>query len=591
MDTLKYFDFFSIKFSFYTNRQPKHQNIFGGIMSLIYFLTCIGIFISFSLDDLCQLNPITSISEVPDAKTNVVNMHKEKIWIPFRILTNGNNFIDHRGTINIIAYYVEGKNNEKFGMKLNHHVLNYKLCNETSMINSTDIFKIKVPLNELFCIENDDVLFGGSWNDDFINYLEINLYLCNDDIYFNESNPRCTKISELLKNINTYNTLSFDFYYPVIQFQPTNLKIPISIIYKNYIYQLSTYSYKIEKLYIQEHILSDDKNFIYTDYKNSSCWGISSLYGDDYLFSNQLDPIMKKNPSKIFTMEIFMDDGLVFYTRTYKKIISIISNVFPIFRFILYFFNFITKHIKMSKTKRKLAGFIFENIEKTPKKLFEKKIKESDKNLNQQNNKIIIESNKSKENLINNIVNKNNLLQDNNNIKINNELKENDNNNKSDAFLNDENAIKNLNRNEILLMNKKRKSIEIVEPSKIITLPKKKDKLKNKKPKYLFPYYYFFLDILFDKLIYPKKFFCLSKTYFTVYNFMSQIYDISTYIILFKQFNMLNKIIMDKMHEDEGFCPSKPYNKINIGNEKIVEKLNKDLGNKKSLLFSNNLIL
>ena len=141
MDTIKYMDFFSIKFSFYTNRQPKHQNIFGGIMSLIYILSCLGIFIGLSYEDLKRLNPITSISEIPDTETKLVNMNKEKIWIPFRIVTNEKNFIDHRDIINIIPYYVEGKDNEKLGMELKYHLLNYKLCNETSMINNTDIFK------------------------------------------------------------------------------------------------------------------------------------------------------------------------------------------------------------------------------------------------------------------------------------------------------------------------------------------------------------------------------------------------------------------------------------------------------------------
>ncbi len=580
MEFIKYLDFFSIKFSFYTNRQPKHQDTFGGIMSIIYFLSCIGIFIIFSYEDLGRLNPITSISEVSESETKKVNMNKEKIWIPFRIITNNKKFIDHRGILNVLAYYIEGKNQENLGMELKYHLINYKLCNETSMINSTDIFKIEVPLNELFCIDKDDIFFGGNWNDNFINYLEINLYLCKDDKYFKTSQQKCTTtISELIKNINI--PLSFDFYYPVIQFQPTNFKIPLSIIYKNYIYQLSTYSYKIEKLYIQEHILSDDRNMIYSNNKNSSYWGTSALNGDDYCISDTLDPIWNNNISKIYTMEIFMDSGLVYYTRSYKKIITIISNVFPMLKFMLYFFKLVTKHIKMSATKRKLAGFIFENSDKTPKKLLDKIIKESDKNEYRQSKQLIMELNKK-------------LKNSNDNVKKidtknkHNKSKDND-NNKSDVFLNKDNVINNLNKKDILIINKKDESNEPVE---IKPFPKKKKiPLKNNGNQLLFPFYYFLLDFFFDKLIFPTKFFCLKSIYFTVYNFMGQMYDISSYIILFKQFNFLNKIIMEKIHEDEGFCPKNPYNKINIGNKEIVEKLNKDLGNKKSLLFSNNLLL
>ena len=78
-------------------------------------------------------------------------------------------------------------------MELKYHSLNYKLCNETSMANKPNNYKIDVPLNELFCIEHTDILFGGNWEGNFINYIEINLYLCEDRIYFNSSDPRCAK--------------------------------------------------------------------------------------------------------------------------------------------------------------------------------------------------------------------------------------------------------------------------------------------------------------------------------------------------------------------------------------------------------------
>ena len=71
---------------------------------------------------------------------------------------------------------------------------------------------------------------------------------------------------------------------------------------------------------------------------------------------------------------------------------------------------------------------------------------------------------------------------------------------------------------------------------------------------------------------------------------MCQIYDISTHIILFKQFNSINKMFLQKIYEDNGVCPTKPYKKINKSDIKTFERLNKDLRNKKSILFSNNLL-
>ena len=282
MDFIKYFDFFTIKFHFYTNKQPKFRNIFGGIMNLIYLIICLVIFVGFSYEDIFKLNPISSKSEISNYNQKIVNLNEEKLWIPFRMVTYEEKFIDHRGLLFILPYFIEGKRNNLTGMDLKYNLLHYKLCNETSMINKSNNYKIDVPLNELFCIDENDIKFGGSWNGNILNYIEINLHLCEDGINFNSSDPRCTKIDNLLKYKNT--SWLFEFYYPVVQFQPTNLETPLEVIYRSYFYRLSSKTNKVERLYLQEHILSDDRSLITKKYKNSSCWGMSTFYGDDYFF-------------------------------------------------------------------------------------------------------------------------------------------------------------------------------------------------------------------------------------------------------------------------------------------------------------------
>ena len=63
-----------------------------------------------------------------------------------------------------------------------------------------------------------------------------------------------------------------------------------------------------------------------------------------------------------------MDDGLVYYTRTFKKLFIILSDFFPIFQFLLFFLKKFTQHIKMTLTKRKLIELIFENKKINQKK-------------------------------------------------------------------------------------------------------------------------------------------------------------------------------------------------------------------------------
>ena len=304
-------------------------------MNFLYMILCILILIIYGHDDLYRLTPITTKSEIPDSERKLVNMNDEKIYIPFRIVNYENQFVDHRGILYIIPYLIEGRFNSEIGMDLKYTLLNYKLCNETSIVNMPEMYKIDVPLNQLFCIEKDNMFLGGNWNDIFLNYIEINLYLCDEGIAFNSSDYRCSKIDNYLKKLNS--SLLFDFYFPIVQFQPKNLKNPVEIIYRNYYYRCSTYSYKIEKLYIREHVLSDDRSIFKSNYKNNSFWGKSTLYSDDYYLPTDFDPISdNSNTSRIYALNIYMDDGFVYYTRTFKKLFIIIADFFPIFRVLLF---------------------------------------------------------------------------------------------------------------------------------------------------------------------------------------------------------------------------------------------------------------
>jgi len=573
MDFIKYFDFFTVKFYFYTNKQPKFRNVFGGIMNLIYLFICFLIFLKFSYDDLFKLNPISSKSEITNLKQKVKakNLNEEKLWIPFRMVTYEEKFIDHRGLLYILPYFIEGKRNNSTGMDLKYNLLHYKLCNETSMINKSSNYKIDIPLNELFCIDENDITFGGSWNGNFLNYIEINLHLCQDGIDFNSSDPRCTTIDKLLNFKNT--SWLFEFYYPVVQFQPTNLETPLEVIYKSYFYRLSSKTHKVERLYIQEHILSDDRSLITKKYINSSCWGMSTLYGDDYYFSENIDHIAKSSSSRVYSLDIYMDFGLVYYTREYEKLFMILSNVFPLFRFVLYFIKKFTKHVKMSLTKRNLIQLIFENKIKSSKISVFKFGKLNQKiNLQKNNLHFLSKDEDSKEIIFNKKENFTKELIDNINPKGKSNISLNDKLNKKE--------LSNINpKKELILVNCSLNKNEATPKANTIII-------KPKKNKYLFPYYYYFLDFYFDKLINPQQFLCVSKRYFTVYNFMSHIYDISTHILLFNQFNLINNSIK-QIYEENGFCPIHPFKKINIKDEELMARIKEGLNKRdKSILFS-----
>ena len=588
MDFLRYCDFFNVKYNF--NYENKiNITIFGGLMGITFIIISIIVIIILSIDDIRKLNPITTKSEIPGGDFRVVNLKESNIYIPWRLITYEEKFINHKGILYPSITLIEGNLDENIGMDLKVHNLNYTLCNETSMINITDQYEIDTPLNELFCIEQNDIPFGGSWLSDKLFYLEVNLFLCENGIKYNASDNRCTPLQDIVKFTNT--TWLFEFFYPNVQFQPTDHDIPMRVIYKNYYYRLSSYTYKLERLYIQENILHDDTSLITTKSKNNSCWGVSTIYGDTYFWQEEQDPLVKSNSSVLFSLDIYMDQGHIYYTRSYKKIFDIISNVFPIVNFLLIIFYKLTVWVKSAFAKQSIVEMIFENskIFKNKKKFYLNIENNTNNNNMKPRNTIYINKRPkfednlkiNKDKMIPKKINSINNMHIRDNCSANKEPNKSimkktvDHNYKDDSHLELFNAFsikkliksKERNGNNKYLSNIDEKSNNVNKDNKDNS---NEEYIPKKEKKSLFPLFYFFMDIFLDKLDKPRSFCCLDKKYLIVYNFMGVLFDISSYVLLFKYFNIYKTVFSEEL---KSLNINRFDKKININNREMMATL------------------
>ena len=580
MSFIKYFDLFSINFHFYSECQAIHHNTFGGIMTILFVLICISVFIAIEFNDLRKLNPISSKSELSYLFDNSKeNLDNKKIWVPFRIVTYENKFIDHRGILYPLIYLVKRTKNSYGEMDLKYTELNYKLCNETSMINKTDNYIIDVKLNELFCIDDEFNIIDSSWNKNEVYYLEINLYNCKNGINYDEKNPNCTSFDKLLTYYNT--SWLFEFYYPVVQFQPTDKKMPIYVVYNTNFYRLSRYTHKVERLYLKQNILSDNQSLFSKKTKKSSFWGLSNFYGDSYFLPTIPDPLIKGTNSRLYSLLIYKDQGLIYYKRSYKKILAILSDIFPAWSTILIIFQQLTKKIKESCLKKNLVELLFEQTYISAKSQL--KQRKSSPNFIFKISKLKI--------INNNQIHNNKKSIDNSFSKIRLSsflcLNEGENKNKNkNNYL----SIKKSNKNN----NSKNNKSMIVRKKMTNTQKKNKDSnkiifssVKSNHMKKLFPFHYYLMGIFLDNLARPKKFKFVSSKYLIIYNFMSQLYDISTYIQLFKQFTILKNSVNLKISDDD-----KNW-KININDPETLHKLEntntESRKQKSSFIFNENI--
>jgi len=570
---LKICDFYGTKFHWYIGYKPKFYSFYGGLFSILFLVSWIIVFIIFGLENFKRSHPIINTSTIPSNGYKNIKFGKQKLYLPWRIVDYEEKPITHKGILYPKIYYFINKyNNETGAMKTNYTLINYKLCNETSMKFLGKEYLLDIAIEDLYCIDMEDLDMGGSFNTEFMNYIRFDLYLCKDRIDYNESNLNCTSYNKFEDLHGKDNNWFFELLYPVVQFQPTEKNIPVLILYKTYYYIFSRYSNKLDRIYLQEHILEDEQGWIINEPHNISYWGTYSIGGENYV-TGEKDILRKGSSSRLYSLKIYLNLGITYYTRKYKKLHEMLSEIFPMIKAITALFSFLTEIINELYSAKKLNQFII-GIDN------EKKLINNYKNKIKDMNSIsIINDNK---NFLKNLNGKNKFEENKNEFSKNFE-------DSSKLY-----CIPNNNKKEI----KRKKSINTLRLSPNL---KKKfnsyiseeshwNKINNldNAEKMKFSLWYYCIGFFLIKL-WSKKFKSsyISKKFSKSFIFYTRLIDISSHISLYKQFELFKNNITNKIILDEEEFNKKEDIFLNNNRISIINK-NNSKNRLKSLTLINN---
>ena len=621
---LKYMDLFGSKFTFYTQENPKLYTPLGGLLSLLCIITSCFIFIYPNLEYFKQKKPILYNAIISEGQ-HKIKFGEEKIWLPWCITNYNSEFNNYTNQLYpIINYYYRENITEKNGYVLKSKQLSYKLCNETSMINKPDFYYLDKPLNELYCIDMDDLLMGGSFDNNFLYYVEFNLFLAKNKNINDKKNENYTSDEKLINYLEIFPEIHI--YYPTIYYQPTNKLTPIIIIYKKFFYSLSEYSHKLSRIYLQKYIFNDNLGFFIPKKINSTYWGFHSIDSDFYINSdeNDIKYINEQTFSKLFSINIFLTSDIVYYKRFYKNLFDIIGYSFPILSVIYSIFKKIAKNLKIIVINKHITELLFEKTAtQTPeikKKInfIGKSIARNDRPrrhsivLPSSNNlssfacssAIFMNNNKKNPGISDILKNQqNNIIIEQENPPSPESIKARNSQKKSPLFslldLSNSNVNSKLSQSRMKKLSlspckskskfDKKKNSEISAEQKNVNI----QNLQNQSPsqsntiitqaKNLFPLRYYFCLIFIKNIHLDKNNSCLSKKFFKVQAFLCQMFDISSYIALYVEFNRLKEFVdkpILKVIEKK--------NKINVNNERFSKDINEDIANNQFLIFRRN---
>ena len=575
-------DAYGTDFHFYVNHHKKYKTIYGGILTIITIILLIISIIVFGGNFFLKKNPTITSSSV-NGNYSIINLKNEKVLIAFRLEDLNGNFMDFTNKIYPMIYYYSrdiDNNSVSYRSSDNGQYLSYHICNDSDYEND---FNLTQYYGHLFCIDWNNKNFGGYWDNNFLFYFEIRLYYCKDGKSYTKNNTNCTSLETLSKLFDLDNPMLFSLYYPIYDFNSNSFKNPLVKSYKNYFYYLSHKLQKIDRLFIEQLILKDDRGWIYQKNNYTSVWGVQKIISDYSYYTEE--ELLKENSSSLFyTMNIYMTKESIFYSRFYIKIQEVIAIVGGLIGFCSSIIKIISNFINGKMIKVRIIDhlFDFDNYESQKKVTFFK----NNKNLNLENTNESLDLNNNFDNNVKitaNFMKKNTTNFSVNNIIFHDNIQKNVNNNigkkteiniKNNSYYDDNYLILNLkNKCSISFrnaynLNDSLSYLDIKSHQKIKKFPT--IKLKNLKNS----------NIQYKKLslcrILMLDIFCIKtkiitngneKTFNNIYFLLNWIYresiEINNYLDLYKLLYFLKKFILNN-EQNNGISHLKKLNLVEI---------------------------
>jgi hypothetical protein len=434
---------------------------------------------------------------------------------------------------------------------------------------------------------------GGSWLSDYINYIEFDLYYCEDGVSYDENNTKCVNFKKITDFIGENNSLDFALYYPFVQFQPTNKANPIIVVYTQYFYHLSKFSNKIERIFLQENVLTDDSGWILSRESNNSFWGLNSIQSDNYFTGKENDLMNEGSNSRGYSFNIYLEPGIIHYKRYYKKIYTILSDFFPIAYILFLLMKNITKLLKKVEINQKLVELLFENLKEKPN-IFEEnlqKLKIQNNQITQprmsnksvKRHKLSVEFQYMKEKGIHHssfTSNKESInKKSEGDCSVNMSIMPKNKSKKMNIKLsNQHKKYRNNTSNQFLVVQDKFKK-EFNYPQFASNIKINNQPINNKKEfikQKLFPYKYYLCSVFIRNLDISQKHYFISSRFAKTYIFLCQLIDITTYLLLQREFNALKTIFNEK-----SLNIIEKNKKININSNTFIEDISDCIGEQK----------
>ena len=310
---LKNIDSFGVPYSFRYKTKEKYRTSIGG---LIYIIFCISL-ISFTIYYFVPFSKMKNFSSIyytmniPNGEH--INLEQSKIPLSFGLNCNENINILSNNLFELDAKYINIKQNVQYYKNIIR--INTHNCTLDDFNNEHKDYFDQLNLSNYKCLDNKDLIIGGSDLDEEFSYYEFSL----------NSNLNLLEINNFLEK----NECRLEIIYTDININLNDYKNPIKSFLSSMRLNLFPSTLVVQNIYFMKHYLFNDDYLFSVFNEENSKPGIYISFSRYEKYSIYKDNNTNdKSYSKIYLKS---DNKKTYIKRKYQKFIEFFADISSIF--------------------------------------------------------------------------------------------------------------------------------------------------------------------------------------------------------------------------------------------------------------------
>jgi hypothetical protein len=325
-NVLKCFDIYGEPVKLNINQKEKVKTVWGALLSLV----AIALLISFTWAYGNDLSNSTT-EDVQFYKRPFYNLNKYNFPVAFAFQTYDQN------TFNIPKYFkfdvISVKTYNGNSTKVTTS-LEYEPCNDSHFPSFSSDYLQAAGTSKYMCIKDQNLLIGGYWDNEYIQYVTFRLRMCN-----NGTDGNCAPKQEISDWIDK-EPIAFNLYFQNNIVDMKNFENPIAqnfyVVYKN----VRMTSSKVLNTFIKSQDIVTDVGYIFPSYQ------LQTAYSYDNSDTDESDALV----GSLMDINLFVSDHKLVVNRRYIKaqtILAFLGGLGQLFYVVGWFLTFYFSRIKL----------------------------------------------------------------------------------------------------------------------------------------------------------------------------------------------------------------------------------------------------